>query len=358
MNFSGKVMILLSSCPFFLTGCATSFTHRIDPPSVHETADSFYIESAPPVAQKDYQCGPAALESVIRHWGQEADAEAIGKALHAPGSKGVFNFSLVQHARSAGFWSEVHEERAIEGLRAWLRRGIPPIAMLDTGTLWARSYHFVVLKGFDHRQRIFYANTGEAETQAIDEGEFERRWKKAGYWTLIIAPAEKVDWELDPARSVELAVLLEKNGKPEMAEKWLVGALAQDPQNATARFDLANHYSKNGRPEDAMKLYEALLKENPSRAQVRNNLAWLHYEAGRNEEAARVIAPALENAEARSYDLLDTAGMIRCRAGDIREGQRLLSEALGQAPAGDAPAERTIQEHLAACPQMTQDRGQ
>ncbi len=351
MGKLSRMIIFLSSCSIFLAGCATSYTYRVNPPSVLETHESFYLENVPSVAQTAYQCGPAALESVIRYWGRSADAASIGKTLYKSGTRGVFNFSLAQYMKTIGFWNEVHEEQSEEDLKQWIRRGFPPIVMLDSGFLWARTYHFIVLKGFDDDLRIFYANTGVLQTQAIDYGEFERRWKKADTWSLIVSPPEKVNWELNETQSIEIALIFEKNGNLSQAERWLGSALIKNPKSLTAKFNLANIYTQSNRSEQAKIIYRELLKQNPSWSEISNNLAWIYYEEGHYEDALKVIETAFRNGAQKNYDILDTAGMIYCKLGRAEEAQDAFSEAMSKIPAEDAQALKLVQDHRNACKQ-------
>ncbi len=351
MTKQGRIVrvFFLLSCSFFLSGCATSFTSRIHPPTINRTNESFYLENVPTVAQKAYQCGPAALESVLRYWGSPADADSIGKALYKSNTHGVFNFTLAQYTKSLGFWSEIHEDFTVENLKQWIRKGIPAIVMLDTGTLWARTYHFVVLKGFDDHLRIFYANTGVPETQSIDYGEFEQRWKKADVWSLIVSPLEKVDWELDEKQSIEIALLFEKKRDLAQAERWLESALRKNPNSLTAKFNLANVYGKSDRSGKAKVIYQELLDQNPSRTEISNNLAWIDYEEGRYEEALKVIEAAFKAGAKKNYDILDTQGMILCRLGRYEDAQAAFLESENKVPAEEAEALKLIQEHGRTC---------
>jgi tetratricopeptide (TPR) repeat protein len=319
-----------------------------------ETHESLYLENVPSVAQIAYQCGPAALESVIRYWGGSAKADSIGKTLYESGTRGVFNFSLAHYVKTIGFWSEIHEEPGDEGLKQWLRRGIPPIVMLDSGTLWARTYHFVVLKGFDDRQGIFYANTGVLETQAFDYREFKRRWKKADYWSLIVSPPEKVNWELDETQSIEIALIFEKNGNLNQAKRWVESVLRKNPKSLTAKFNLANIYSKSNRPEQAKTIYQELLYKNPSRSEISNEniQSWLYLaEEGRYEDALNVIAMAFKNGAHKNYEILDTAGIIYCKLGRTEEAQHAFSESMSRVPTEDVQTLKLIQDHRSACEQ-------
>ncbi len=351
MGKLSRMIFFLSSCSIFLVGCETSYTYRVNPPSALETHESFYLENVPSVAQETYQCGPAALESVIRYWGGSADAGSIGKTLYRSRTGGVFNFSLAQYMKTIDFWSEIHEELGQADLKRWLRKRVPPIVMLDSGTLWVRTYHFIVLKGFDDRLRIFYANTGVLETQAIDYGEFDRRWKKADHWSLIVSPPEKVNWELDEAQSIEIALIFEKNGNLSQAERWVESALSKNPESLTTKFNLANIYSKSNRSEQAKIIYQELLNKNPSRSEISNNLAWIYYEEGRYDDALKVIVTAFKNGAQKNYDILDTLGMIDCKLGRAEEAQQAFSEARSKIPTEDAQALKLIQDHINACKQ-------
>lgn len=342
--------ILLLACPFFFAGCATSWTHRVDLPSASASRGAVYLKNVPAVAQKSYQCGPAALESVGRYWGESTGADVIGKTLYSSGTGGVFNFSLAQYMKAAGFWTEIHEDLDEEGLKLWIKRGVPPVAMLDAGVLWARAYHFVVLKGFDDGAEVFYANVGTAETQAVGYGEFGRRWKKADRWCLMVCPPEKVDWELDEAQSVEIALIFEKKGSLGEAERRLEAALVKNPESYAAKFNLGNIYEKSGRREAAEAVYRELSVKNPKRSEASNNLASIYYEEGRFEDALRVILAAFRNGASKNFDILDTAGMIYQKLGRIAEARRAFSDAEGRIPTENASARAVVRGHLDALP--------
>ncbi len=334
------------------TGCA-SMASRVRPPSETGKGSAHYLESVPPVSQKAYQCGPAALESVFRYWGYPADSKRIADALFVPGSHGVLDFTLSRYARTQGFWTQMHQAPSgtagIAQLKTFILRKIPPIVMLKTGVLWVPTYHFVVLKGFDDSEKIFYANIGEPETYAIDYSRLESRWKNAGYWTLILCPPERVDWDLNEADSVDLALYCDRYGKHTLAEKWYRRALEQDPTNVPVRFNLANIYLKLVRFEEAKAIYAALLLEKRDSGSVANNLSWIYLEQGRPREAADVIELAFKNGAQRSADILDTLGMAHCRLKEYGQARKYLLEAAQKVPSTDTRSLALVRQHLAEC---------
>ena len=351
-----KIGVLLGSALLF-SGCATTFAHRIPPHRAGAgNGDTHTIENVPPVAQKAYQCGPAALESVIRYWGRDINVTSMTETLFKPGSMGVLNFTLSEYARTQGFWTEIHEEEntgnGINELKTWILRKIPPVVMLKTGILWVPTYHFVVLRGHDDTDQIFYANIGEPETYAIPYSELRSRWKASGNWYLIICPPERVDWDLDEIQSQDLAIYSEKSGKADLAEKWYRRVLNKNPANQTARFNLANVYLKQRRFEEAKPLYESLSIERPDWGPAVNNLAWIYLEEGNPKEALSVIETSFKNGAERRFDSLDTLGVAHCRLKEYEQARGYLSEALRGVPAADEKSRELIGRHLSECKQM------
>lgn len=302
----------LGFCLIFLSSCASLPAHRARLPEAIPPEDGYWIGAVLPVAQDRYQCGPAALESVFRYWGRDTGAEEISRAISPRGSRGVLNIALARYAQEQGFWQETRRQDW-EQLRSWVRRGVPPIVMLQIGPRWVPVYHFVVLRGFDDRTGLVYANTGHPETRAMRYSHFLERWKRAGHWTLLLSPPERVDWELETAQAIDLGLLLEKLQRLEAAERWYRKALEQDPTNVPARFNLANVHRKRGRWKEAKQIYEELFEEQLGWAAAGNNLAWIHLERGNSREAARILEKALQAGAERRHDLLDTLGQAYMR---------------------------------------------
>ncbi len=307
-----------------------------------------YLEEALPISQQRYWCGPAALASVFQRWGRTADADEIGRALVGRGERGVMNFDLARYARTEGFWTQTHHDGDLLQLKKWLRKGIPPIVMLKVGPLGLPFYHFIVARGFNDREGVVYANTGQPKTRAIPYSSFQKRWSGAGGWLLVVCPPEKVDWELTPVQTADLAFLLERNRRWAPAQRRYEEALRGDPANRSLRFNLANVSLRLGQREKAQSLYQALLKEMPSHPVYANNLAWTYLEEGDYRRAVQIGEETLRRLNRRPADLLDTVGLAYCRLKNTEKGRSYLMEALEQLPP-ESEASQAVQNHLREC---------
>lgn len=327
-------------------GCASLGHPATLPPASSGVAT---LPHVPPIAQSAYQCGPAALTSVLRGWGRWADAETIGRRLRTPGSRGVLNFMLAQAARDDGLWTELPAGETLEGLREWVRRGVPPIIMVQVGPRGLPVYHFLVITGFDERRRLVYANTGRGTPEAIPAARLLTRWRRAGSWTLIACPPERVDWAIDPARAGALAQILDRQGFREQAARWYRTAMAHDPSSVPIRFNLATVYVALGRRAEAKELYEALVRESPGWSPAGNNLAWLALQEHRPADAVRLIQQTLAHGGTPTADLWDTWGVASCQLGRYAEAQAAFLRAEALVPAAQQETLALIRQHRALC---------
>jgi predicted double-glycine peptidase len=168
---------------FFLAGCATSI----------ETlpSDAWTIDQVPYFEQEDFQCGPAALATVINYWytknksNKRLSVETIVDQIYSHSAKGVLGLDLEAYARKLGF-NAVQPSGAIEEIRKSIDAKIPVIILVDYGGTFHQQNHFMVAKGYTHDGIVF--NSGRRENHLISNETLQKIWKKTGFWALIIRP--------------------------------------------------------------------------------------------------------------------------------------------------------------------------
>jgi ABC-type bacteriocin/lantibiotic exporter with double-glycine peptidase domain len=143
--------------------------------------------NVPFVAQRANGCAAAAVTMVLRYWGDPAPEAEMGDAMPGPSSKDVAGSRLADLARRRG-----HDAVAYRGdiahLRDFTAKGRPLIVAVKSGR---RGYHDVVVIGFDERDHTVVVHDPEAgPSQRVPARAFEQRWAGAGYWTLLVLPAQ------------------------------------------------------------------------------------------------------------------------------------------------------------------------
>lgn len=348
MTATDRGKALLSLCFLLaLAGCVSLPTRPVARPSP-SPGEGLFLAEAVPVEQRAYQCGPAALESVLRYWGVEADASTLAGSLSSGRARGVLNIALAQQMKERGFWTQM-ESSDLRGLEGWIRKGIPPIVALHVGPFGMPLYHFAVVTGFDNRQGLLYLNAGRSTTEVMTAAQFDARWGRAGRWALIVCPPERVAWPLNGRQAAEMGLLFERRSDWESARRWYRTAAEQEPDNPAVRFNLANVHLKRGELQEARALYEELAPRHPSWGALQNNLAWTRLSQGDPRGAAETILLGFRHGARARPELLDTLGLAYCRLGECRRARACFRSAAARAPPGNTPMLRQIRLHWSEC---------
>jgi predicted double-glycine peptidase len=153
--------------------------------------DGTVIRGVPFFSQEAYQCGPAALATVMNYWhektgkGTQVTPEQIAADIYSPTARGVLGFDLERYARGHGFQTEQYEG-SMGDLRRRVDEGTPLIVFVDYGFSLYQVNHFMVVKGYVEGGVV--VNSGKRENQTVPEGTLEKAWKKNRYWTLLLKP--------------------------------------------------------------------------------------------------------------------------------------------------------------------------
>lgn len=145
------------------------------------------ILAVPFFPQEEYQCGPAAVASVLAYWGISAEPAAIAEAVYLPRLKGTLSLDLLLYAEQRGLRA-VLLPRSADALKAALRAGRPVIALLNVGSRLISTWHYVVVVGYADGPRAFLAHDGRHRERVFPYDDFAWRWQASGRWALLVEP--------------------------------------------------------------------------------------------------------------------------------------------------------------------------
>ncbi len=326
-----------------LTGCAT----RAPVVSTHlsQTEPSQQeLSQVPFFAQEKYQCGPAALATVLAHSGVAITPAELVPRVYIPDRRGSLQVELLGASRRYRRIPYVIEPSPAS-LLTWLQDGRPVLVLqnlaLDAYPVW----HYAVVIGYSTADDTLILRSGTTERLAVPASRFMRTWKRAERWGLVVLrpdempPPAQRDAYLRAVASFEAVVGAETAlaAYRAAADRW--------PESLVARFGLANALHASGRNHEAEAAYRVLLASRPDHLPALNNLAMVLADRGCLAEALAIIERAIHLNGAKGT----LAQTLRRSRGEILAAQQRVSPAYGTAGHG-------ITCCSPACPEATRKR--
>ena len=221
-----------------LAGCAAPQVSALvaQPPAGLPTAAG--IASVPFHPQEDYQCGPAALATVLQHAGNEATPASLVPQVYVPARKGSLQAEMLAATRRQGLVAYELAPR-LEALLRELAAGTPVLVLQNLALDWAPRWHYAVAIGYDLRERSLVLRSGVTRRLAMRLDTFEHTWARSGHWAMLALSPERV-----PETAMELpylnAVAALERVAPAAARRGYEAALARWPDSVTAALGLGN----------------------------------------------------------------------------------------------------------------------
>ena len=146
------------------------------PPVMIEAAAGRIIKDVPFYPQQGkYDCGPAALASLLGHRGVDVPLGQIRAAVYTPGLQGSLLPDLENYARSLGYGT-----RSGRGDLSLLKKAIdaeiPVLIPLEMGRWALTRPHYVVVFGYVGSDFVVHA--GKQGRMTIVAADLDRRWQK------------------------------------------------------------------------------------------------------------------------------------------------------------------------------------
>lgn len=306
----------------WLAGCAQlvpqTVALRSDWPSgVPHTVE---LSSVPFFPQEDYQCGPAALATLLTHSGMPVTPDALVSQVFLPGRQGSLQIEMLAAPRRYGRVSYPLARQYSDLLRE-VAAGNPVIVLQDVGLMWTQ-WHYAVVNGFDYPSGTVYLRSGTMPRQELPFTAFERNWMSSGYWAMVVTPPDRIPVTATEDGWVAAVLAMARVDHGEAATRAYAAALQRWPDNLPAAIGLANQYHARGALDDAAAVLREARRRHPQSVIVLNNLAQTLSDQGHQAEALAQIEKASDPTNPFAAEVRATRQLILQRISQKETGNR------------------------------------
>jgi tetratricopeptide (TPR) repeat protein len=314
---------VLATAALAIAGCASVGASRVGGPGLAGGAAVELVDT-PFYPQRDHQCGPAALATVLGASGAAIDPETLIEQVYLPGRKGSLQTELIAAARRHDRLPYTLDPDP-NALLAELDAGRPVLVLQKLGAGPWPGWHYAVVVGYDPAQDEWLLRSGTTARETLSSGRFLATWQRAGSWAVVVLPPGELPARADATRYLTAAAALESVGRASAAEQAYRAAAREWPDAALPWLGLANLSYAQGDFGAAERGYAQAIARDPGNVAAHNNRADALIELG-CIDAARIEADAAVRLAADS-SLAPQAKATRQRA--------FAATATGRCPAVD-----------------------
>ena len=301
------------ACIALLSGCAQlvpqTFALRTEwPQGVARTVE---WKDVPFFPQEDYQCGPAALATVLVYSGVKVTPEALAKDVYLPSRQGSLQLEMLAAPRRYGRVSYRLKANYADVLRE-VAAGNPVVILQDVNPFFTQ-WHYAVINGFDYPSGTVYMRSGTKERLEMPFTALEREWMKSDYWAMVVTPPDRIPVTATEDQWVNAVVAMARSAPGQAVTAGYAAALARWPGNLPAAIGLANQYHSGGAYALAVNVLRRAQQRHPDSVIVVNNLAQALSDQGKNAEALALIDKAADSQSPFAAEVRATRQMIQER---------------------------------------------
>jgi hypothetical protein len=248
------------------------------------------LTEVPFFPQTEYQCGPAALATVLAAYGEKVTPEMLVPQVYLPERKGSLQVEMLAAARRHGMIS-YRIPGSLDALMREVNAGNPVIILQNLGVRDA--WHYAVAVGWDYDDGMLILRSGKDKRKELRFPFNEIAWLRSGYWAMVAVPPDRMPVTAEPDRWLEAIAAYERTGDAAGARKAYANFLERWPDNTGASIGLANSLHALGDLKQAEAVLRAAERHAPDSVIVLNNLAQTLSDEGRDAEALPIIERAV-----------------------------------------------------------------
>ena len=252
------------------------------------------LAETPFFPQEKYQCGPAALATVLNYSGIYVTPDELAPRVYLPGRRGSLQPELIATARHYNRLPYVIDP-SLSAMIEELNVGRPVLVLQNLGLERYPLWHYAVVIGYEPDTRDLILRSGQTERLTLDTDRFARSWSASNNWGVVMIQPGRLPANPDIDRYLASVSALEEVGRFDSAAQAYIAAVGRWRDNATAWLGLGNTRYQAGAFTEAETAYRRVLKLDGNNAFAQNNLALTLARRGCYAQAKTVIDAAIRD---------------------------------------------------------------
>ena len=192
------------------------------PPTIELAATPFF-------PQVEYQCGPAALATVLAASGVAVVPDDLVAKVFVPALEGSLQTEMIAATRAYDRLA-ITVEPQLDAVLAALAEGHAVLVLQNLGVESVPLWHYAVVIGYDTRRGQLLLRSGTEQRQAMTVRRFLGAWQRAGNWGVLVVRPEVVPRSVGREAFVAAAAGLEAAGRLDAALAAYRAALTRWPK--------------------------------------------------------------------------------------------------------------------------------
>lgn len=283
--------VILTAAILLLAACASR--PPILPQLMPAKTSVIELSDTPFFPQANFQCGPAALATVLHGAGIAVEPESLVDQVYLPDKKGSLQVEMQAATRRAGRIPYVIDPN-LDALWAELNAGRPVLVLQNLGLKRLAVWHYAVVIGMDPARDQVILRSGVERRLLSNAAAFLRSWQLSGNWAMVVLMPGEMPAAPEQQRYVAAVALAEPMLPVKERIRAYLSAIERWPASTTAHFGYAHALYGAGKLAAAESAYRKLLMRNPRHAAAYNNLAEVLVDRGCIEQAHVAANRALD----------------------------------------------------------------
>lgn len=281
LNLSARCRALLLLLFALLQACvATPQTDALlhDDNGTPVVQPRVYLSSTIFYPQSQYQCGPAALATVLSDSGVMVEPDELVSQVYLPERQGSLQVEMLATSRRYGRIA-LPLSGQLTDLMQELEQGRPVLVMQNLGLDSLPQWHYAVVVGYDLASEEILLRSGTVEMLRTPMTVFERTWARADHWSVVLLEPGRLPVNSTAQQYFTALASFEQVNEDTSEPAWKAG-LERWPESELLAMGYSNLLYREGRLTEAAEILGSLLQSSPDYQPARNNLQQIRQQLG------------------------------------------------------------------------------